>query len=155
MRIHKFRGKRIDNGEWVYGWYVERQDTHYNTYSVIICEDEVASEVDPETVGQFTGKFDTSKEKREICEGDRVKATWSDNSEKDRLDLWTYGIIRFGEGEVDASDYEEYSINIIGFHIEYIKGCDCIPLSLLHYQKIEVIGNIHDNPELLEANNGR
>jgi hypothetical protein len=59
MRPIKFRGKRKDNGEWVYGFYCEFQKDHY-----IACFDGYATskklffaeyfiEVVPETVGQF------------------------------------------------------------------------------------------------------
>jgi len=100
-----------------------------------------------EEIMQYTGLKD--KNGKEIYEGDIVKGTWSDYSEKERPDLWTTMVIKFGEGEVDASDYEEYSIDIIGFYTEYLSGCDTRPSSILHYKKLEIIGNIYENKDLL------
>ena len=63
--IGKFRGKRVDNGEWVYGYYVKAENIHYIATEKPLPEDgehemEVVGfvEVDPETVGQFTGLLD-------------------------------------------------------------------------------------------------
>ena len=71
MRQIIFRGKRIDNGEWVYGWYAP-----------LVCNDKTVIpnikdyngsdwKVIPETVGQFTGRYDKSNNK--IFGGDIVK----------------------------------------------------------------------------------
>jgi len=75
MREIKFRGKRIDNGEWVCGLYVIVDMKHY----ICLCIksdtkiENVRYEVDPETVGQcfkVCGK--------EICEGDIIAYSWEE-----------------------------------------------------------------------------
>lgn len=76
-----FRGKRLDNGEWVYGDLIHYDDMSYKNGSkrVFIVEKdcrlwdilEDGDEVDPTTVGQFTGRLD--KYGRKIFDGDLVK----------------------------------------------------------------------------------
>lgn len=117
MREIKFRGKRLDNGEWVYG------DLHIRTpFPHIHSEiDYGKANIDPHTIGQFTGLHD--KNGKEIYEGDIV-----------RYDMG---------GECEVS----YCIGG-GF-----AGFDLSPAFHNGHQlkDVEVIGNIHDNPELLKT----
>lgn len=129
MREILFRGKRVDNGEWVEGFYACVLDTHYIitgrfdslTNGIINSE---AYKVDPSTVGQFTGLTDCNGVK--IFEGD---------------------IVRYGQrGEVEYnSGSAQFTLNFTNSTYEgfdKIPFCDC-----------EVLGNIHDSPEPLEVNN--
>lgn len=132
MREILFRGKRVDNGEWVYGSYYglcritnKAGDFGY-AHLMRQSNDEPLYRVDPETVGQFTGMYDRNGKK--IFEGD---------------------IITFRSSE---SIYEvAYDITDSKFIILLRNGKD----SFLRFYNISayyfsVIANKWDNPELLE-----
>lgn len=138
MREALFRGKRIDNGQWVYGFYAhELQGGHF------ILADEGAwydgpmlsyVEVIPETVGQYTGLDD--KNDMKIFEGDVVTASWYDYEEP-RED--TFGEVIFNEGWCSYCIWNEAE-NVMS----EMNGQGA------YAWEIEVIGNIHDNPEVTE-----
>ena len=126
MREILFRGKRIDNGEWLFGDLRHIFHGEYRTHIVDnsnglnngVCGLEVASSTD----GQFTGLTDRNGVK--IFEGD---------------------IVRYGQrGKVEYnSGSAQFTLNFTNSTYEgfdKIPFCDC-----------EVLGNIHDNPELLEV----
>ena len=128
MREIKFRGKRLDNGEWVYGYpcyidnepiiitgYVKQVDGslfHCNTFYFVILE----------TIGQYTGQKDING--REIYEGDIV----------------TNGV----------------SVGVVIWHdvramfIIDCSQCDIAPMD--DWCELKRIGNIYENPELLKEN---
>lgn len=145
-----FRGKRIDNGEWVYGGSLLQfasDDSCYIAPSseiVYTAEDDAGNiirlasniaVVIPETVGQYTGLLDKNGTK--IFEGDIVK------------DRWTNGIVTFGKHRIDCCGCCYSYHNTIGFYVDEGKGPICSDEDT--WDNFEVIGNIHDNPELMEV----
>ena len=143
MREILFRGKRLDNGEWVYGSFCMDAREQFNGLcgvdGFIRLYDKIKGkmqtyEVDRETVGQYTGLND--KNGKRIFEGDIVAQNWYDYDEP-RDD--SFGKVVFCEYDCSFSVMD---VNKDGF----------IPLGRCgsYHWEVEVIGNIHDNPELLE-----
>lgn len=129
----KFRGKRLDNNEWVYGSLCldpYRGDAEISDHDDINL---MMVDVNPDTVGQFTGLEDNNG--KEIYEGDILDCTVFDfngNDKQYRVKIeWCY---------------TEFCGFVIG------KGGVWWNLHFLWEQddEIEVIGNIYDNPELLK-----
>lgn len=114
----KFRGKRIDNGEWVYGDLLQPTEI-CDIYEIANCEsiDGTRYEVIPESIGQFTGLYD--KNGKEIYEGDII--TNGDKNIK--------YIVEWCDTGLKARQYNNRSY--IG--LKYWKDV------------LEVIGNIYDN----------
>ena len=141
MREILFRGKRCDNGEWVQGFYV-RADHHWHKNG--IHKDWIALgasanggwfalhnkyAVKSETVGQFTGF--TDKNGKKIFDGDIIE--------------WFLPEV----SEYPSVAYIEYDEESFAWRVCW-KKYDPDWLEGLNKEYISVIGNIHDNPELLE-----
>jgi uncharacterized phage protein (TIGR01671 family) len=150
MKEIKFRGKSIRAGAWVYGCLVNNMwayselskfkkgspvceiitgNYESDCWEEAITEDSNIITVFPETVGQYTGLID--KHGKDIYEGDIIKATgdvvgvltWNN-----WMACWSIRV----ESDTESAEMTPYSIQENGRNI-----------------KREVIGNIHENPELL------
>jgi len=130
-----YRGKRKDTGEWVYGWYVKDWDgrsyiiTKFGPYitgcSDCGAHDQDIYEVDPETVGQYTGLKD--RHGQEIYEGDILR--------DDEMGL---NVVRWEDGSFWLEMFYEGNQSLMEHLSDYNEVC-------------EIIGNIYENPELLKG----
>ncbi|MBK6089655.1 YopX family protein [Ruminococcus difficilis] len=148
MREILFRGKRIDDyvndksidyaekgaREWAYGDIIHRR--YYKNKDVVVIRTEDSGfdnysdyEVDPSTIGQYTGLTANGKK---IFEGDIVKVTGLYPDRDGEKRIWR----RFRVGEV--------------FYYHGAFYFDKWLLCKTSEKCLEIIGNIHDNPELLE-----
>ena len=133
MRTIKFRGKNL-YGEWVCGFYVEEERQTLNGFEkkYFIVNDGY-DYVKPETVGQFTGLVDMDG--REIFENDVIGV----NGIPAGIVSWHYNGYYFIDDKL-GEDLVSNSYKPLGEMIEYSK---------INKINFEVIGNIHDDPELL------
>ena len=123
-----FRGKEKDSGKWIYGDLRHISDGHGGYILCIVDNingrnnDVTGVEVIPETVGQCTGSMDKNRTK--IFEGDIVQA-----------------FTRYGTKHIYPIKYRNGTFWFGNWNwIEFLD----------RFQFREVIGNIHDNPELLK-----
>lgn len=130
MREIKFRGKRTDTGEWVYGSLMQWPEIEIAP-TLILVADPIYGHivtrfyVRPDTVGQYTGLKD-----------------------RNGTEVWEGDLLRTPEGDIMVAEWRDAQIITI-----------CVrPYNPLYknsltfaYPVSVVIGNIHDNPELLEG----
>ena len=159
MREILFRGKRVDNGEWVEGSLI-RSDEFYGdkrkkplyyicpfdtTFEYDECYDD-SDEVNPDTIGQYTGLIEKNGTK--VFEGDIVKYTrtrmYAPSASFNGQDLVSKHLIYWNEDKHC-------------FYQDHYTEKRCIGAGGIVFKDerteeniIEVIGNIYDNPELLK-----
>lgn len=144
MREIEFRGKRKDNGEWAFGdliknaLYTDKAYIALSSSLTVSCL--VFVEVIPETVGQYTGQNDE--------DGKKIF--------KDDIVIMHYFYEDFDRGTLGVYEAENEVIGIVGidnfgkytqveneeyYWLNYLEDPDA---------QLKVIGNIHDNPELIK-----
>lgn len=133
MREIKFRGKKVDNGEWIYGNLIADAN---KTEKYFIIENGVVSyenndkaikefindyiEIIPKTIGQFTGLYD--KNNTPVYEGDIVKSPYTNDDNLYIIACWKFGFMLQGQKD---GNYYDFIGDLLG--------------------RLEVIGNIYDN----------
>ena len=126
MRVIKFRGKDIDSGEWVYGdlhTLCDRPHIHTNPSPYPYAGKR--SFIDPETIGQFTGLLD--KNGREIYEGDILEV------------CEMYAKVVWNEEKASFEYQYLHPMQLTNTFYEF------------NMPYLSIIGNIHDNPELIKS----
>lgn len=139
MREISFRAKAINrvkgreyrtnynNGDWVYGLITKLHDEEYDSPAEMRDEWGINGiEVDYKTIGQYIGIKD--KNENGIFEGDIVRID-------DDEDIY---VIEYSDNDATFEAIGQFNCICYNFEVSLFGGC------------VEVIGNIHDNPELME-----
>ena len=178
MREILFRGMTID-GDWTCGYYVFTpkrtgmfgqtiSDADFDRHYILTMKYNLVKEVIPETVGQYTGL--TDKNGKKIFEGDVLKGkhdwrNWNTsfgNDEQDFLEQKIRGAYGkyidktvsdiFGQRYHYFRNYAvEYYAPIGGWRVRNGSCFHDLTKNHILNRELEVIGNIHDNPELLKG----
>ncbi len=160
MRKIKFKGKTKRSGSWVHGFYANA-----NGVAMIMDEIELSNadcfigtvefafyRIIPETVCQFTelytGVFNSlcgDKECDEIYEGDKIAVTYANQGMSNSHEHTITGVVKFKNGsfvvEWDFPKKGKYKYQTLN-SVKTLGDCEVT---------IKLIGNIHDNQELLEV----
>ena len=144
MREILFRGKRTINGDWLYGDFVHGNERKSLRDSIFVYDSETQSfndyEINPSTLGQYTGL--TDKNGKRIFEGDILHISKIANG----LGGYYQPPLDYPVNVVVKWDLCAWMWETLCEDKRYIS----FPDAWCHYE-CEVIGNIHDNPELVEG----
>lgn len=160
MREILFRGKRADNGEWVEGGFFTREEKCYivvrERYMPDTRDCDTADyyekhtfykieiiEVIPETVGQYTGL--TDKNGKKIVEGDVIKYNIKGSKVHD------IGKVVYWKGAFCLERHIWNWNETLRHRIGEIGSESDMGASFSYEYEYKIIGNIHDNPELLKG----
>lgn len=161
MRKIIFRGKRIYGSEWIEGVLLTDNKTVYDIlYPEVQADGKLKFrhfEVDPDTIGQFTGL--TDKNGKEIFEGDVVKCKEFENLGISILSTEESKIFTLDDykGQCKTTYISQVFYNEAQFYVEEenFESPLCLFFGDMKNSQpifeIEIIGNIHDNPELLTS----
>lgn len=137
----KFRGKRIDNGEWVYGYYcfIGYSDSQKHYIIPTFASAFYGIEVDPETVGQYTELCDDTEEENELFESDVTEIVYDGDKYICEIKFCAGGFMFVNDSLPDSyiflHEFTEYDRNY-GWVVDSRK-----------------LGNRYDHPHLLGGNN--
>ena len=144
MREILFRGKRTINGDWVYGDFVRGNERKSLRDSIFVYDSETQSfndyEINPSTLGQYTGL--TDKNGKRVFEWDILHIA----KIADGLGGYYQPPLDYPVNVVVKWDLCAWMWETLCEDKRYIS----FPDAWCHYE-CEVIGNVHDNQELLEG----
>ena len=130
MREVLFRGKRANDGAWIEGFYLNRTNDEEDIHCIMEkFPVTIGKKVIPETVGQFTGLQDENGKR--IFEGDIVAGLILHN-------MPIRAVVAFQEGAFGL-DWQRGEVRVF---TAFTSFCNTV---------FKVIGNIHDNPDLLKG----
>ncbi|NFM47888.1 hypothetical protein FDB72_17465 [Clostridium botulinum] len=140
MREIKFRGKSLDNNEWVYGGYYNMPDCRKdNPRHIIVYQNNgpgqltIHEPVNINTLGQYTGLKD--KNRKEIYEGDRLHIEIKDKTIKNKIIV----------SDNEVVEYKDCKFGVVwGWHRDFT-GLDGF-----YNTTFEVIGNVYEDSKLLQ-----
>lgn len=148
-----FKAKCLGNGEWIKGWYYQKpnpltRDGEPIRHFISNCPP-FGSEIDPETVCQYTGLKDRNG--KQIFEGDVLLFVSKDIFLTSRYVFDSRGY-RYGSMLIVAALESGFTLRSIKDNAPDIPNANCKIDNYTfwnHHNQFEIIGNIHDNPELI------